>query len=304
MEDQVQDVVAEETTNDNTVNESVTDVLEPFSPDFNPETGQYAGNERVATEQPVAEQEAEPQEQRYEYWQSKYDQKASEYNRMEEKIKELETVEPIAKHIKDNPWILDNVASSLSGNSPKVAGQPESQGLPKKPERPSKPSNYDPSEAYMDPESASFKYRDALDNYREDLVSYQENMEIHRNQEAERQFQMQQEQQQKAMAIQQQEAMQRNLMENYNYTPERAGEFIKYYSSPDSISLENLVALDRIRNAPSTAEVDTRQKAEMMKNRQNRVNIPPPPSVGGGENQPQYTDEDAFNLGLMKNKRV
>ena len=75
MEDQVQDVVAGETTNDNAVNENVTDVLEPFSPDFNPETGQYAGNERVATEQPVAEQGAEPQEQRYEYWQSKYDQK-------------------------------------------------------------------------------------------------------------------------------------------------------------------------------------------------------------------------------------
>jgi ATPase subunit of ABC transporter with duplicated ATPase domains len=303
MEQQVQDVVAEETTNDTIVEENATDVLEPFSPDFNPETGQFTGNEKVASEQPVADQEVQPQENRYEYWQSKYDQKVSEYNQMEQRIKELENVEPIAKHIQENPWVLDNVASSLSGNTPKVAGQSESQGLPKKPERPNKPSNYDPSEAYMDPESASFKYRDSLDNYREELVSYQENMENYRQKEADRQYQLQQQKQSEEMAKQQQLAMANNLVNSYGYTPEKASDFIKYYSSPDSVSLENLVALDRLRNAPSTAEVDTRQKAEMMKNRQNRVNIPPPPSVGGGENQPQYSDEDLFNLGLMQKKR-
>ena len=155
----------------------------------------------------------------------------------------------------------------------------------------------------MDPESSSFKYRDSLDNYREDLVSYQENMESYREEQQNKQYEAQQRQQQEAMAVQQQEAMARNLQESYGYTPDRATEFIKYYSSPDSISLENLVALDRLRNAPSSAEVETRQKAEMMKNRQNRVNIPPPASVGGGENQPQYSDEDLFNLGLMQNKR-
>jgi len=302
MEEQVQDIVAEETTNDGAVEQ--TDVLEPFDPTFNPESGMYMADDVAEQPQPVAESVEQPQEERYEYWQSKYDQKASEYNRMEEKIKEYENVAPIAKHIEENPWILDNVAQSLSGNTPEVAGKTESQGLPKKPERPSKPSNYDPSEAYMDPESTSFKYRDSLDNYREDLVTYQEDMETHRINEADKQYQLQQRQQQEAMAQQQQRSMQTNLQENYGYTSERANEFIQYYSSPESISLENLVALDRLRNAPSTAEVETRQKATMMKNRQNRVNIPPPASVGGGENQPQYTDEDMFNLGLMQNKRT
>ncbi len=301
MEEQVQDIVAEETTNDEAV--AQTDVLEPFDPTFDPDSGMFMAD-NVAEEPQVAEQPQEtPQEERYEYWQSKYDQQASEYNRMQEKMKELENVAPIAKHIEENPWILDNVASSLSGNTPKVAGNTESRGLPKKPERPSKPNNYDPSEAYMDPESSSFKYRDSLDNYREDLVSYQENMESYREEQQNKQYEAQQRQQQEAMAVQQQEAMARNLQESYGYTPDRATEFIKYYSSPDSISLENLVALDRLRNAPSSAEVETRQKAEMMKNRQNRVNIPPPASVGGGENQPQYSDEDLFNLGLMQKKK-
>ena len=301
MEEQVQDIVAEETTNDEAV--AQTDVLEPFDPTFDPDSGMFMAD-NVAEEPQVAEQPQEtPQEERYEYWQSKYDQQASEYNRMQEKMKELENVAPIAKHIEENPWILDNVASSLSGNTPKVAGNTESRGLPKKPERPSKPNNYDPSEAYMDPESSSFKYRDSLDNYREDLVSYQENMESYREEQQNKQYEAQQRQQQEAMAVQQQEAMARNLQESYGYTPDRATEFSKYYSSPDSISLENLVALDRLRNAPSSAEVETRQKAEMMKNRQNRVNIPPPASVGGGENQPQYSDEDLFNLGLMQKKK-
>ena len=301
MEEQVQDIVAEETTNDEAV--AQTDVLEPFDPTFDPDSGMFMAD-NVAEEPQVAEQPQEtPQEERYEYWQSKYDQQASEYNRMQEKMKELENVAPIAKHIEENPWILDNVASSLSGNTPKVAGNTESRGLPKKPERPSKPNNYDPSEAYMDPESSSFKYRDSLDNYREDLVSYQENMESYREEQQNKQYEAQQRQQQEAMAVQQQEAMARNLQESYGYTPDRATEFIKYYSSPDSISLENLVALDRLRTAPSSAEVETRQKAEMMKNRQNRVNIPPPASVGGGENQPQYSDEDLFNLGLMQKKK-
>ena len=85
MEEQVQDIVAEETTNDGTV--ETTDALEPFDPNLNPEGGMYVAEEEVADSQPVAET-GESQEQRYEYWQSKYDQKASDYNRMEQRMKE------------------------------------------------------------------------------------------------------------------------------------------------------------------------------------------------------------------------
>jgi len=301
MEEQVQDIIAEDTSNNVSVDQ--TDGLEPFDTSLDTKTGMYMDEPKEVETPPVAPVE-KPQEERYEYWQSKYDQKASEYNSMEQRIKELENVEPIARHIKDNPWVLDNVAKSLSGDTPVVAGQPESQGLPKKPQRPNKPSNYDPSEAYMDPESVSFKYRDSLDTYREDLVNYQEQKLSYQEQQNARQYEIQQKQQQEAMQKQEQQAMARNLTEQYGYTPEKASEFMKYYSSPDSLSLDNLVALDRIRNAPSTAEVETRQKAEMMKNRQQRVAVPPPASVGGGENQPQYTDEDLFNLALMQNKRT
>ena len=86
MEEQVQDIVAEETTNDEAV--AQTDVLEPFDPTFDPDSGMFMAD-NVAEEPQVAEQPQEtPQEERYEYWQSKDDQQASEYNRMEEKLNE------------------------------------------------------------------------------------------------------------------------------------------------------------------------------------------------------------------------
>jgi len=296
---EVDNIVADESTNDVGV-ETTQPVLEPFE-DTNQEGGMYMAEEKVET--PVAPQE-NPEEKRHEYWQSKYDQKASEYSKMEDKLKEFQQLEPIARHINDNPWVLDNVAKSLSGDTPQVPSQEKSVESLKKPERPSKPSNYDASEAYMDPESASFKYRENLDNYREELVGYQEDLESKRQSDLERQYQQQQAQQQEQMARQQQEAMQQNLINSYGYTAEKASEFINYYTSPDSLSLENLVALDRIRNAPSTAEVQTRQKAEMMKNRQGRATVPPPAGVGSGQPEAQYNEEDLFNLGLMANKRT
>ena len=63
MEEQVQNIVAEETTNDSAV--ETTDVLEPFDPSLNPEGGMYVAEE-AADSQPVAEP-GQSQEQRYEY---------------------------------------------------------------------------------------------------------------------------------------------------------------------------------------------------------------------------------------------
>jgi len=297
---EVDNIVADESTNDVAV-EDTQPVLEPFD-SSHPDGDMYMAEQGAET--PKAQPQENPEEKRFEYWQSRYDQKASEYSKMEEKLKEYQQLEPIARHINDNPWVLDNVAKSLSGDTPQVPSQEKSVESLKKPERPSKPSNYDASEAYMDPDSASYKYRENLDNYREDLVNYQENLEAQRQADLERQYQQQQTQQQEMMARQQQEAMHQNLVNSYGYTPEKASEFLQYYASPESLSLENLVALDRIRNAPSTAEVQTRQKAEMMKNRQGRATVPPPAGVGSGEPEPQYSDEDLFNLGLMANKRT
>ena len=250
-------------------------------------------------------EESAPKEDtsRFEYWQSKYDQKASDYNKLQEEMGQYEKVAPIANYIQENPDILKGVAKSLSGDTPSVADNNEQMASPKKPERPAKPVNYDSSEAYMDVDSASFKYREAVDKYRDEMIDYSEQVEQYRIREMEaRENQIRQAQQQYE-AQKQSDGMRNELMGKYGYTPDKAQEFMQYYSSPDSLTLDNLVRLDKMRSAPSQAEVEQRQKAEMMKQKQNTLNTPPPAGVVSAQSEPQINEEDAFNLGLMRNRR-
>ncbi len=250
-------------------------------------------------------EESAPKEDtsRFEYWQSKYDQKASDYNKLQEEMGQYEKVAPIANYIQENPDILKGVAKSLSGDTPSVADTNEQMASPKKPERPAKPVNYDSSEAYMDVDSASYKYREAMDNYRDEMIDYSEQAEQFRLREIEaRENQIRQAQQQYE-AQKQSDGMRNELMGKYGYTPDKAQEFMQYYASPDSLTLDNLVRLDKLRSAPSQAEVEQRQKAEMMKQKQNTLSTPPPAGVVSAQSEPQINEEDAFNLGLMRNRR-
>jgi len=250
-------------------------------------------------------EESAPKEDtsRFEYWQSKYDQKASDYNKLQEEMGQYEKVAPIANYIQENPDILKGVAKSLSGDTPSVADTNEQMASPKKPERPAKPVNYDSSEAYMDVDSASYKYREAMDNYRDEMIDYSEQAEQFRLREMEaRENQIRQAQQQYE-AQKQSDGMRNELMGKYGYTPDKAQEFMQYYSSPESLTLDNLVRLDKMRSAPSQAEVEQRQKAEMMKQKQNTLSTPPPAGVVSAQSEPQINEEDAFNLGLMRNRR-
>tara|TARA_R100001510_G_C7644264_1_gene201735 strand:- start:831 stop:1772 length:942 start_codon:yes stop_codon:yes gene_type:complete len=272
------------------------DELESYDENLAPPT--FQNLEEVSEESAPKEDTS-----RFEYWQSKYDQKASEYNKLQEEMGQYEKVAPIANYIQENPDILKGVAKSLSGDTPSVADTNEQMASPKKPERPAKPVNYDSSEAYMDVDSASYKYREAMDNYRDEMIDYSEQAEQFRLREIEaRENQIRQAQQQYE-AQKQSDGMRNELMGKYGYTPDKAQEFMQYYSSPESLTLDNLVRLDKMRSAPSQAEVEQRQKAEMMKQKQNTLSTPPPAGVVSAQSEPQINEEDAFNLGLMRNRR-
>lgn len=243
------------------------------------------------------------EQKRYQYWQSRYDQKASEFDTMSQKISEYEKIAPIAEYIQENPAVLNNVARSLSGDTPTVPSQEKSVELPKKPTRPTKPTNYDATEAYMDADSSSYKYRVQLDDFRDSMIDYQEHQEqmrIEENNKREAVWQQRQQETQRNQAV---DGMKNQLVNQYGYTPEKAVEFIKHYSAPESLSLDNLVNLDRLRNAPSQAEVATRQKAEMMQNQSKRLQVPTPAGIVSGQAEPQFNESDLFNLGLMANKK-
>ena len=242
-------------------------------------------------------------EGRFEYWQSRYDQKASEFSKLEEQLGQYQKIAPIAEYIQENPNVLQNVARSLSGDTQQVPAQAESNGLPQKPQRPVKPANYDPSEAYMDVDSTSYKYRQAMDDYRDGIIDYTEQMDTYRVQQAESQQKALQQRQAQYQQQREVDNMHNDLVNKYGYESSKAKEFIQYYSSPESLSLDNLVRLDKLRSAPSKAEVEQRQRVESMKQNQQKLSVPPPASAGSGYSEPQLTEEDAFNLGLMRNRK-
>ena len=247
--------------------------------------------------------EGDTEQQRYQYWQSRYDQKASEFDEMSKKLSDYEKIAPIADYIQSNPDVLKNVASSLSGDAPAVPSQEKSLELPQKPTRPTKPTNYDATEAVMDADSDSYKYRIAMEDFRDGMIDYQEQREAVAIQQLEAKEQEIQKQQAQYQAEQSKNAMLGQLVNDYGYTPEKAQEFVSYYSSPDSITLENLVNLDKLRSAPSQQEVAIRQKAQSMASRSEMSKVPTPAGVVSGQPEPQYSEEDLFNMGLMASKR-
>lgn len=243
------------------------------------------------------------EQSRFEYWQSRYDKKASEHDALSKRLEEYNNIAPIAEYIQGNPEVLKSVARSLSGDNPSVPSQEKSNEAPQRPQRPTKPNSYDANEAVMDSDSESYKYRMAMDDYREGIVDYQEAMEVSRYNAMKAQ---EQQVAQQRMAYERQQAevgMAEQLQNQYGYSPEKASEFMKYYSTPESITLDNLVSLDRLRQAPSQQEVATQQKVQAMQNSQKRMQVPTPTAVQTGQAQPNYSDEDLFNLGLMANNR-
>ena len=58
-----------------------------------------------------------------------------------------------------------------------------------------------------------------------------------------------------------------------------------------------------MRSAPSQQEVATRQKAQSMASRSEMAKVPTPAGIASGQAEPEYSEEDLFNMSLMANKR-
>ena len=229
----------------------------------------------------------------HQYWQSQYDKVKGEYDNLESKYQEIESLEPIAKYIQQNPGVLDNVTQSLSSGQQPGQPQQEVQEEPmKRPDRPTKPAEYDAIDAYSDPNSASYKYKESMDSYRDGMIEFQEKrneaMEGALRQEAERQQQMMQRQQQ----VQQMSNVKTQLTQGYSFSDTDAEQFIKEMAKPDSISMDNLVALYRMKQSPSGEVLANQRKADEMRRQKAKLNIPSTVGVAPAETTTQASVED------------
>ena len=258
------------------------------------------------SKQPVQEQEPVQTEEpvktdpgRMEYWQSQADKAKNDSFQLQQELEYYKnTMGPIAKVIEQNPQVLDNIDSLTNGNLPQQpvqAGQQQGNSL-NRPIRPEKPNSYSEVDAYNDPESDSFKYRSHNEQWRDNMITWYENVEIARAQ-----------QQQAAMQNHQRNTMMQSAhsyaMNQYGFDVNKAADFVQWAQNPNNITVDSLVKLYAMKDAPSQQQAQTQRKTQEMQQQQERLKVPRPTAVQTGESPPTLSEEDSFSQALLSNAR-
>jgi hypothetical protein len=245
-----------------------------------PETQNPKEVEMAATESEGVQDES------FQYWQSQADKKAKELEEVKSRYSDLEEIAPIARYIRENPQVLNSVESSLSANKPMdTIRKDTSQELAKKPEKPSKPADYDPIEAANDTESNSFKYRESMEGYRDAMMDFYEAREQNRDLEVQQQ---------------QEQVAQQNYMENvrsqlsnvYGFGERESESFIKDMSRPESLSLENLVTVWKLKNKPTEQQIRAPKKVQQMRSQAEKLSVKQPVGIAPSQGQVARGVED------------
>ena len=208
---------------------SVDDIILGNVDDTAPAFGQP---ETTIQEQPAPPVEAKNDDTRYEYWQSQASKKENELNQLKAQQQQ-----------------------AMAMQQQQAQAQPAQEQFPDAPEKPNKPRHYSREEAYSDPNSESARYLDEVEDWRDNMEEYKElkhqyDMAIIQEQLGnERKARVEEVQRREAFAKQRQELANVNNMvqTKYGLNPEEAQSFIKEMSSKDSLTMDNLVQLWRIK---------------------------------------------------------
>ena len=262
------------------------------------EPGQFNDRE---TEQPAKENPS-----RHEYWQSQHDKVNSELGNAHKELEYYkQQLGPLQEYLQSNPNVVVAIDRQLSNGQPQ--GQPQQQAQQpvqghqepslQKPNRPTRPSDYNEVDAYNDPDSSSFKYRVDLDGYRDNMIAFMENKETEREQFAKQQMAQQQ------MMMQQQQAIS-HVQNNYGFDTAKAQDFVKFITDPRNVTYDNLVEIYNKKTGPSQQEIQARQEMARAKQRQQRVKVPRETITTPGTTAPPVSPEQAFSQDLIaKGKR-
>jgi hypothetical protein len=255
--EQVESNIVQENAQDQTVESSdiQTDIFEQvFNPKGQDPFAAQASSEEVIQEEaafvesePVSTPdtiEAKEDDSQFNYWQSQADKTKAEMEALKAEMEALKSQAAQPKQEISEPKLV-------------------------KPTKPVKPVDYDYSEALADPESASAKYLASKEDYLEQMSDY-----ILKKDEL-REEQMTKAQQEQLARQQHQETLS-ELQTKFNYTPEQANDFVKTMSSPESLSLDNLVKLHQLNqgNGPQITEQvsqEAQQKQQLMNQRQEKT---------------------------------
>lgn len=141
-------------------------VLEPntATQDLNltPDPLSQFGTELQKPAGPDAGKKTDPDAQRFEYWQSQAQQAQAKAQQLEAELAKRKPLDPLVDLVRSDEVSYRFLQERLKGGSTQ----------PEKPlEPPQKPDSYNEVEAYSNPESASFKYRQQKEEYKDKLLS-------------------------------------------------------------------------------------------------------------------------------------
>lgn len=237
--------------------------------------------EVVEGESPETQTNVEPKNDpdQFQYWQSQADKRQAEVDMLKSQMAD----------------VMSKVGQ------PATAPEVEKETVLEKPVKPSKPADFDRSEALTDPDSASAKYLAKQESYLEAMSDYVANSN-------ERVMQTMTQTQREQEAIARDQKVVRDLQSKYNYTPEQANDFLSKMSSPDSLSLDNLVQLHKLKMNTGSQQVtqitpQAQQKAAVMNERNEKLSIPKPIGVqpGASDQSPTKNIEDKMMDAMINN---
>jgi len=222
------------------------DVPGLFGNMFVPGTGL---DERPATEQELdkfpgltAEKPAEPEvpnkekPDRYEYWQREADLRKREKELIAQELEQRKQWDPVLQFISQDPEAYKYIEGRIQGQRVQEQG-------PQPPKPPERPASYNEQEAYTAPDSPSWKYRAELERFRDAKIEYLEQVNAMREQKVTQTLQ------QREIAEKRNQQMlevRAELIRVHGYSPEDADGFMQRMTHPSSLTLENLVKLDRL----------------------------------------------------------
>ena len=217
---------------------------------------------------------------RFEYWQSQADRMRGENQVLKQEIGDIKSY--LQAREQQSP------SNAEPQGSPVPTGNPET-GL-QAPVQPTKPSNYNEVDAFNDPNSASFQYRNQMESYRDDVTTYMLNKDKAREKVQMRQMMKQQE----SMVNQQAHT---HAVSNYGWSPDQANDFIQWSRNPKNVTIDHLAKLYEMEKRGVNPQAE--MKRQEMLRQQERAQVPRTTQVTPAPAPPRMSTEQAFSADLL-----
>ena len=195
--------------------------------------------------------QAKNDEKRFEYWQSQAAKLQNQVNEMQQKM-------PLIEHLERNPQMAQPQQAQAPVEQP-------TEEFPPPPEKPARPRSFSREAAYTDPASESAAYLDEVEDWRDNMDEYNELKQEYESARVQEYMQQQEAMRHEQMQRQQAAAQQRQQVDEVNHyvqghygmSAQDAQEFIQEFSDPNSVSMDNLVELYRIKKGQGAPAVNT-----------------------------------------------